>query len=139
MSSISFVSEGVGFKLKNKTVVKNWIKQTIAEEQKRVGEISLVFCSDDYLLEVNNTYLSHDYYTDIITFDYSEAEVLSGDLMISIDRVKENAIEQKVDFDTELHRVMIHGILHLIGYKDKLPKEEKLMRQKEDYYLTRRP
>jgi rRNA maturation RNase YbeY len=138
MSNISFISEEIIFSLKNKTVVKNWIKQTIATEGKRVGVISVVFCSDDYLLEVNKTYLNHDFYTDIITFDDCEGDLLSGDLMISIDRVKENALEQKVEFLDELHRVIIHGVLHLIGYKDKQPKDEKLMRQKEDFYLMQR-
>jgi rRNA maturation RNase YbeY len=138
MSNISFISEEIIFSLKNKTVVKNWIKQTIATEGKRVGVISVVFCNDDYLLEVNKTYLNHDFYTDIITFDDCEGDLLSGDLMISIDRVKENALEQKVEFLDELHRVIIHGVLHLIGYKDKQPKDEKLMRQKEDFYLMQR-
>jgi rRNA maturation RNase YbeY len=138
MSNISFVSEAIKFNLNNKTILKNWIKSVVTEEKKRVGEISFVFCSDDYLLEINKQFLQHDYYTDIISFDYCEEDLLSGDLMISIDRVKENAIEQKVDFLTELNRVMIHGVLHLIGYSDKLPKEKKIMREKEDYYLSQR-
>ncbi|MEI6347152.1 MAG: rRNA maturation RNase YbeY [Bacteroidota bacterium] len=138
MSNISFVSEAIKFNLNNKTILKNWIKSVVTEEKKRVGEISFVFCSDDYLLEINKQFLQHDYYTDIISFDYSEEDLLSGDLMISIDRVKENAIEQKVDFLTELNRVMIHGVLHLIGYNDKLPKEKNIMREKEDYYLSQR-
>jgi rRNA maturation RNase YbeY len=138
MSNISFVSEAIKFNLNHKTILKNWIKSVVTEEKKRVGEISFVFCSDDYLLEINKQFLQHDYYTDIISFDYSEEDLLSGDLMISIDRVKENAIEQKVDFLTELNRVMIHGVLHLIGYSDKLPKEKKIMREKEDYYLSQR-
>ena len=136
--SISFVVEQISFSLPQKMKVKQWIKNTVVEEKSRVGEISLVFCSDDYLLEVNNNFLKHDYYTDIITFDYCEPGISSGDLLISIDRVKENAITQKVTFDEELHRVMIHGVLHLLGYKDKTKSQEKEMRSKENYYLLKR-
>jgi probable rRNA maturation factor len=139
MSNISFVSEEIKFNFPDKLKIKQWIKNTVAEEGSRVGEISIVFCSDEYLLNVNNQYLQHDYYTDIITFDYSEDGFVSGDLMISIDRVKENATIQKAKFEDELHRVIIHGVLHLLGYKDKTAKEEKQMRGKEDTYLLTRP
>jgi len=100
-----------------------------------IDTISVIFCSDDYLLSVNKEYLNHDYYTDIITFDYSVDTEISGDLFISIDRVKENSTEFNVPFLNELHRVLVHGVLHLCGYGDKSPVEETLMRSKEDFYL----
>lgn len=138
MSTISFIAEQINFSMPNKMVVKKWIKETILNEQKRVGEISIVFCSDEYLLKVNIEYLKHDFYTDIITFDYCEKDLVSGDLMISVDRVKENAIEQKTLFVDELHRVIIHGVLHLLGYHDKKKEDVVLMREKENYYLGKR-
>lgn len=107
----------------------------VREESKICGDITVVFCSDDYLLEVNRTYLDHDYYTDIITFDYSDLGILSGDLFISIDRVKENAQDFSDSFENELKRVVFHGVLHLCGYKDKSEEDEKIMRIKENYYL----
>jgi len=122
----------------DKMGVKKWIKETIKSEQKRAGDISIVFCLDDYLLKVNNEFLKHDFYTDIITFDYCEDDLVSGDLMISIDRVKENAETQKGLFIDELHRVIIHGVLHLLGYHDKLKEDVRVMREKEDYYLMKR-
>ncbi len=138
MSTISFQAESIKFSMPDKKVVKEWIKNTIAEESKRVGEVSIVFCSDEYLLKVNNEFLKHDFYTDIITFDYCEDDLISGDLLISIDRVRENAEIQKGLFIDELHRVIIHGILHLLGYHDKAKNEVKVMREKEDYYLKKR-
>lgn len=138
MSTISFQAESIKFSMPDKKVVKEWIKNTIAEESKRVGEVSIVFCSDEYLLKVNNEFLKHDFYTDIITFDYCEDDLVSGDLLISIDRVRENAEIQKGLFIDELHRVIIHGILHLLGYHDKAKNEVKVMREKEDYYLKKR-
>jgi len=104
---------------------------------KRIGEISIVFCSDDYLLEVNKSHLNHDYYTDIITFDYSEGDILSGDLMLSIDRIKDNALTHKQLFFNELIRVIIHGHLHLIGYKDKTKEEALIKRNQEDLWIER--
>lgn len=104
---------------------------------KHIGEISIVFCSDDYLLEVNKSHLNHDYYTDIITFDYSEGDELSGDLMLSIDRIKDNALTHKQLFFNELIRVIIHGHLHLIGYKDKTKEEALIMRNQEDLWIER--
>ena len=117
---------------------KKWINETINNEQKRVGDISIVFCSDDYLLKVNNEFLKHDFYTDIITFDYCEDDLISGDLMISIDRVKENAETSKGLFIDELHRVIIHGVLHLLGYHDKSKEDIRVMREREDFYLKKR-
>jgi probable rRNA maturation factor len=113
-----------------------WFKDVAQREGKELGDITLVFCSDDYLLEINQQHLSHDYYTDIITFDYCFEDVVSGDLFISVDRVKENAKEFNYSFEHELHRVSIHGVLHLCGYKDKGEADEKLMREKEDASLA---
>ncbi len=114
----------------------SWLTKVCVDEEKELGEVSLVFCSDDYLLEKNKQFLNHDYYTDIITFDYVEGNVISGDLLISTDRVLDNALEREIDFRTELNRVIVHGVLHLIGYKDKSLEEEMMMRQKEDHYLS---
>lgn len=138
MSTISFQAESIKFSMPDKMVVKEWIKNTVREEHKKVGEVSIVFCSDEYLLKVNNEFLKHDFYTDIITFDYCEDDLVSGDLLISIERVRENAEIQKGLFIDELHRVIIHGILHLLGYHDKAKNEVKVMREKEDYYLKKR-
>ncbi|KAA6301541.1 MAG: Endoribonuclease YbeY [Candidatus Ordinivivax streblomastigis] len=112
-----------------------WIKEVIAQHQKRVGEISYIFCSDEEILKINQQYLNHDYYTDIITFDYSDGKVISGDLFISLETVKSNSEQLKTDYFEELHRVIIHGILHLCGFKDKLPKDAKQMRKLENEAL----
>ena len=109
--------------------------QVVENEGFRCGELSVVFCSDEYLLEMNKTHLNHDYYTDILTFSYNEKNVISGDLFISVDRVQDNAETNKVEFLNELSRVVIHGVLHLCGYNDKTPKEISLIREKEAYYL----
>ena len=111
------------------------ISTLIEDQNKEEGELNLVFCSDEYLLEINKKHLNHDYYTDIITFDYSEENKISGDLLISIDRVKENAKTFSVSFIHELNRVVIHGVLHLCGYKDKTEEEKKQMRNLENKYL----
>ncbi|MDR0547482.1 MAG: rRNA maturation RNase YbeY [Dysgonamonadaceae bacterium] len=116
--------------------ITNWIKQVATQHQKRVGEITYIFCSDDEILRINREYLKHDYYTDIITFDYSEKDRISGDLFISLDTVKSNSEQYNTDFIEEIRRVMIHGILHLCGFNDKSPEDEKLMRQKEDKALS---
>lgn len=127
------VPEQINYKRK----VSTWIKQSVAEETKSIGDISIILCSDDYILETNRQYLQHDYFTDIITFDYSENENLSGDLLISIHTVKNNSTTYEVSFHDELRRVIIHGVLHLCGYKDKSKKDAKLMREKENYYLAK--
>lgn len=114
---------------------RKWIKNSISNEGRQSGDITFIFCSDDYLLEINKQYLDHDYYTDIITFDYVEGDVISGDIFISIDRVRENAATFGVSFVNELNRILIHGVLHLLGYKDKSDEEKKLMTSKEDDYL----
>lgn len=114
---------------------ENWLSKVTALEQKEMGDITLIFCSDEYLLNVNREYLDHDYYTDIITFDYTEDNIVSGDLFISLDRVGDNAQIHTVDFINELNRVVVHGVLHLCGYKDKSEEDEKLMRSKENQML----
>lgn len=111
--------------------LSSWISRVIELEGLSMSDITLIFCSDEHLLTVNQNFLEHDFYTDIITFDYCEDDLVSGDLFISVDRVIENAQDFNVTFDQELHRVIIHGVLHLCGYKDKSPDEEKQMRQKE--------
>lgn len=116
---------------------EEWLSQVSETEKKNLGDITLIFCSDEYLLNVNKEHLDHDYYTDIITFDYSEDDFVSGDLFISIDRVLENAEINNVSFLNELNRVVVHGVLHLCGYKDKTEEEEKLMRLKEDEALSK--
>lgn len=123
------------FTYRGKRVTTEWIRRTAALEGRETGDISVVFCSDDALLAINRQYLQHDYLTDIITFDYSEGTVISGDLMISIDTVRSNAATYGVSFREELMRVIIHGILHLCGYGDKTPAEEKQMRALENKYL----
>ena len=117
--------------------LKEWIAEAVAAEEFLVGEINYVFCTDEYLHKINLQYLNHDTYTDIISFDYRVGKQLHGDIFISIDRVRENATKFEVDFNSELLRVLIHGILHFCGYKDKLDNEVNAMRAKEDYYVTR--
>lgn len=133
--SLSFFNEDIPLPQLKKRKLISWIKKVILSEGKKVGDISFIFCSDNYLLEVNKKYLDHDYYTDIITFDYVENDIIQGDIFISSDRVKENAILYKTTFDNEIHRILIHGVLHLVGYKDKLKKDKHLMTVKEDIYL----
>ena len=124
------------FILKNNLKRKKWLKETIENEGFRLGDINYIFCSDEQLLDINIQYLNHDYYTDIITFDYKENHIISGDIFISTDRVKENAIINNEEFDDELNRVLVHGILHIIGYKDKMDEDIKLMREKENTYIN---
>lgn len=132
---ISFQNQSISFKLKEKTRLKAWIKTVTEKEKHRLGDINYIFCSDDELLEINIQHLNHTTYTDIITFDYTEGNKISSDIFISIDRVEENAKKFKVSFEEELHRVMIHGILHLCGYKDKSKADAELMRKKENASL----
>lgn len=115
-----------------------WYSSVCDAEKKVLGDVSVVFCSDEHLLEMNKEYLEHDYYTDIITFDYTEDTLVSGDLFISVDRVQDNAAEFNVAFQDELHRVCVHGLLHLCGYKDKSDEDEVLMRSKENEMLMLR-
>ena len=132
---INFTSN-TNFQLRHKTVLKSWIKKVVGKEGKKMKDLSFIFCDDMELLNKNSKYLNHDTLTDILTFDYSENNNISGDIYISIDRVKENAKTYKVTFENELDRVMIHGVLHLLEYKDKNKKDQKAMREKEDFYLS---
>lgn len=134
---ISFEST-IGFKLDNPKTISQWIENTILEEGFKVGDLSYLFVSDEELLETNKAFLQHDYYTDIISFDYTMGKLISGEMHLSIDRIKENAIGFSNTFQDELHRVIIHGILHYCGYKDKTEEDQKTMRAKEDYYLSLR-
>jgi len=128
---ISFNYE-LEFQLENEEQYSSWISNVISSENKKEGDINYIFCDDEYILEINKQYLDHDYYTDIISFDYSVGNELHGDIFVSIERVRENAIEFEVTFDEELKRVLAHGVLHYCGYNDKTEEEELLMRSKED-------
>lgn len=139
MPSIHFFSHKIRFSLKNPRKITSWIKRVVEKEGASIGEINYVFCSDPYLLTLNQGFLKHNTLTDIITFDNSEDKSsLEGEIYISIERVKENASKYNVPFEDELNRVMIHGILHLLGYKDKKPAEKALMREKEETCLSLR-
>ncbi|MGB4204669.1 MAG: rRNA maturation RNase YbeY [Bacteroidales bacterium] len=134
---ISFHSLMPGFQLKKKREIKSWIKRVIETENQKLGQVDIIFCSDEYLLEMNVKYLNHNYITDIITFGFNEdPEKISGDLFISVERVEENAQAYNTTFDDELRRVIVHGILHLIGYDDKEKADKQIMTGKEDFYLS---
>ena len=135
---IRYFCEDIKFTYKNKLANNRWLKMVAGSEIRKIGDINVIFCSDNYILDVNMKYLQHDYFTDIITFDYCEGKVLSGDLFISVDSLRENSIEFGTDFEEELHRVIVHGVLHLIGYDDHTEEDKKVMRQKENYYLQMR-
>ncbi len=132
---ISFQVQDVQFTLKNKQVIRQWIAEVAAKEEFSIAPINYIFCSDAHLLDMNKQFLNHNYFTDIISFDYTQGKRLSGDIFISIDRVADNAQTYKTTFEAELHRVIIHGVLHFMGYKDKTPVDEKKMRSKENSAL----
>jgi len=134
---ITFFSEQVQFTLKNKIKIRNWIINSIENEQCILGSINYIFTSDNYLLNVNKEYLNHDYFTDIITFNYCQENLINGDIYISIDTVENNSQRFDVSFLDELHRVMIHGVLHLIGFDDITEEQKQIMKQKENEYLER--
>jgi rRNA maturation RNase YbeY len=136
MSLTEFIFEDIKPISFHKKILKKHLNRLINNEIKVVGDITIIFCSDKYLLDVNKQFLNHNYYTDIITFDYVEDNVISGDLFISIDRVKENAREYGVDLIVELYRVVFHGVLHLVGYNDKTDEEQRIMTEKENYYIA---
>lgn len=136
---VRYFYEDIKFEFKNKLLNNRWLKFVAGSEVCTLGDVNIIFCSDNYLLDINMKYLQHDYFTDIITFDYREGDVLSGDLFISIDSVKDNAEFYGVEFSDELNRVIVHGLLHIIGYDDHTEDEQKQMRAKEDYYLSLRP
>ena len=133
---ISFLSENINLPAIDQTKVSRWIKLVAASQGRKAGHINYIFCDDERILEVNNYYLQHDYFTDIITFDYSSGKTISGDIFISIDTVKSNAEGLGVDFENELHRVIIHGILHLCGQDDKTPEAQGEMTRKENEALA---
>jgi probable rRNA maturation factor len=124
-------------KLSNSNQISVWLNTVIKEEGKQTGELVYVFCKDNYLLEKNIQFLNHNTLTDVITFDYCEGQIINGDILISTERVNENSNIYKVNYLTELHRVMVHGLLHLLGYNDKNEKDTKTMREKENYYLNK--
>jgi len=138
MPTVSFHSEQTDFSLSNESQIADWLTTVCQKEGKTLVEISIIFCSDDYLLDVNKKHLNHDYYTDVITFDYSEGNDVSGDLFISIDRVVDNAKSFGVSTLDEAHRIIVHGTLHLIGYTDKETNAKEEMTAKEDFYLSLR-
>lgn len=135
MQGIQYTSTQTKFRLKDKERITIWLEHVMGMKHKFPGNLTFIFCSDAYLLEMNKQYLQHDTLTDIITFNYNEGHYISGDIFISVDRVKENAATYKVDFDDELHRVMAHGVLHLLGYNDKSSAEAKEMREMEEVAL----
>jgi len=136
MKEIEFFFEDTEAIFFHKNTLINKVNYLINNELKQIGDISVIFCSDSYLLDINKQYLDHHYYTDIITFDYVEESVISGDLFISIDRIMENAKEYDTTLIKELYRVVFHGVLHLVGYNDKTEEEQLEMTAKENYYLS---
>ena len=135
---VSYYTEDTKFAFKEKRLTSRWLKLVAESEIRRLGDISIIFCSDNYILDVNMKYFQHDYFTDIITFDYCEGDRLNGDLFISVDSVRENAVHYGTDFAEELNRVIVHGVLHLIGYDDHTKADIAQMRAKENYYLSLR-
>lgn len=135
--AITFSENIEGFELPEKKKVKGWLTAMIEEQGKHLGTIGYLFSDDEFVLEANQRYLNHDTYTDIITFDYVEGDLISGDIMISVDRVRDNAEKFDVSFDDELHRVIAHGVLHLLGQGDKTEKEAAEMRKKEEHALSK--
>jgi len=140
MANILFFTEDIDYPVKAKTALRRWITRATHAEGFRVGEINFILCSDNYLLNINREYLHHDTYTDIVTFEnnHPTRRIIGGDIFISVDRIRENARKYNVPERDELHRVMIHGVLHLCGYSDKKKEEKAVMTAKEDHYLSRR-
>lgn len=136
-ASVNFFTEDTNYTVKKKTIIKNWLKSAVEAEGYQLKELNFILCSDEYLLRINQDYLNHDTYTDVITFDNSEElKTIVGDIFISIERIKENAATFKHTVEQELCRVMIHGTLHLLGYKDKGKAAKTKMTDREDHYLT---
>lgn len=139
MESIHFFNEKIDFKLKNKTKIRSWLRRVVHEHDKKVSCINYIFTSDNYLLDINRKYLNHNTYTDIITFNQSSTpKKIEADIYISIERIQANSKKLNISFSEELHRVMIHGLLHLLGYNDKTNPEKDYMRKKENHYLALR-
>lgn len=133
---IDFFNEDIAFPDLDLQRTRTWVSRIILMHQKQEGDLTFIFCSDKYMIEINRQYLLHDYFTDIITFNYNSSDILSGDVFISIDTVTRNASEYEVSFINELHRVIIHGVLHLIGFDDKTEEQQRVMREKEDQALN---
>ena len=139
MAQINFFDQDITFNLPEPRKTRQWIKEVISLEGRQLSGLNYIFCSDGYLLSINQQYLNHKTFTDIITFDNSDGgEDVEGDIFISVERVRENAKKHRTDFDEELHRIVIHGVLHLLGYSDKSARAKSLMRKKEDAYLSLR-
>ena len=138
MKNILFHFEDVSPFLKKRGDLRLWLNQTAKKEKQKISCVNYIFCSDEHLLKINKDYLNHHYYTDVITFEYPGEDGVLGDIFISIDRVKLNARDYNHSTTEELHRVMVHGLLHLLGYKDKKPEQQKVMTSKEDFYLSLR-
>ena len=136
MNNLIFETENVQLPELDFIKIKQWIEKCIYHLKKECGDITYIFCSDDYLLEINKKYLSHDYYTDIITFDYSEGNIVSGDIFISVDRVEDNSNEFSTEIHEEYKRILIHGVLHLSGLKDNTSLDKQTMTERENYYLS---
>lgn len=141
MESIHFFSEDTTYTLEQPNITQDWIANVISNHDQGIEALNFIFCSDDYLLDINKTYLDHDYYTDIITFDNreSDSDELESDIFISVDRIQDNAHTMGIPFDRELHRVIIHGVLHLLGWNDKTDEQKKAMREKEEACLSLHP
>ena len=136
---VRYFFEDTSFNFKPKALTKLWLRTVAGSESRKLGNVNIIFCSDNYILDINMKYLQHDYFTDIITFDYCEKNTLSGDLFISVDSVREKALLYGApSFEDELSRVIVHGLLHLIGYDDHSDEQVAVMRQKENYYLELR-
>jgi len=133
---VYFHNEGVSLVFKNKRAVSSWLSTVIKSFKKEVGTLNFIFCTDEYLLTINKSYLNHNHYTDIITFDYCEENKVSGDLFISIERVKEYSLKNNIEFNNEIHRVIVHGVLHLCGLNDKTEREKEKMREQENKFLA---
>ena len=138
MQKITFNFEDLSPFLKNRGNLRLWLQASAKKEKQRINAVNYIFCSDKHLLSINKQYLNHNYFTDVITFQYDDNEGVSGDIFISYDRIKENAKEFNQSISNELHRVMVHGLLHLLGYKDKNTEQQKVMKSKEDFYLSLR-
>lgn len=138
LPEVDFHSTAVNFIPKSKSQLRQWIVDTFRAEKKALSSLHFIFCSDEYLLGINKEFLDHDDYTDVITFDYGHDSEIEGEIYISVDRVRDNANSMGQNFDDELHRVMIHGVLHLCGYGDSKPEDKRVMTRKEDYYLNLR-
>ena len=134
---VTYYTEDTHYAFKEKRLTSRWLKLVAESEIRRLGDISIIFCSDNYILDVNMKYLQHDYFTDIITFDYCEGDRLSGDLFISVDSVRENAAFYGTEFENELNRVIVHGVLHLTGQGDKTPETKAQMTEKEEKALRK--